>query len=146
MQDRRPPLTSHFPRVDDDDDDDSKEASSHGTRTVVNSPLDQSMDSSTSTTVSTSVESPREISNPPPLINTHLKPTNQPPMNYVRLPHALRSQTPSFYQSSPSNPIRSGRRSFPLFESVRTPMQRSPIPPKYSSSAIPSMFLDCCQE
>ncbi|CAF0849742.1 unnamed protein product [Adineta steineri] len=72
--------------------------------------------------------------------------------NFTRLPHSLRDKNGSFNSpSSPgtfqpsaaNNPF--GRRSYPQFESVRTPMQNSSTRKQESQSKIPSEVFNCCQ-
>jgi hypothetical protein len=62
------------------------------------------------------------------------------PTNYTRLPHSLRNKNPSPTGSLPlsltNNPPL--RRPSPQFETVRTPIQKSP-------STIPFELFDCCQ-
>jgi len=131
----------------------------------VNSSLNLSMNSnSPTTTVSDqtvsfksrlSERSEKEFHNNRKLMNNrnqHYQPNLHNPTNYTRLPHSLRNKNPSFNHPSQSGAIRSPlinnppiRRQFPEFESVRTPVQKSPIINQEIQSTIPSELFDCCQ-
>ena len=83
-------------------------------------------------------------------MNNHIQPHQLNPRcstSYTRLPHSLRKKPPSFNSTSQSgatnNPLI--RRPFPQFESVRTPIQKSPTTKQESPSTIPSEMFDCCQ-
>lgn len=59
--------------------------------------------------------------------------------NYTRLPHVLRNpnSTPTSSLMNTNYHPPQTRRSFPRFEPVRTPMQKSPV--------IPTEVFNCCQ-
>jgi hypothetical protein len=88
-------------------------------------------------------------------MNNHIQqhqPNPRCPTSYTRLPNSLRKTTPAFNPTPQSGGIRSSItnnlsncRQFPQFESVRTPVQKSPTKKQESPSIIPSELFDCCQ-
>ena len=151
-----------FSRSIDEDEDNYNNL--NGPLIFVNSSLNLSIDSSTPTTHSDrtvqiksrlSERSEKEFHNHRKVMNNHIQPHQLNPRcstSYTRLPHSLRNKNPSFNSPSQSGAIRSPiinnppiRRQFPQFESVRTPVQKSPTTKQESPSTIPSELFDCCQ-
>jgi hypothetical protein len=143
------------------DDDEDEDINLNGPLIFVNSSLNLPIDSNNSPTVPDqtvsfktrlSERSEREY-------HTHRKVMNNPnqyhprcPTNYTRLPHSLRQTNFSFnhplqFEGLRSPTIRnpSIRRQFPQFESVRTPVEKSPPTKQASPLAIPAEVFDCCQ-
>jgi hypothetical protein len=151
-----------FSRSIDEDEDNYNNL--NGPLIFVNSALNLSIDSSTPPTHSDrsvqiksrlSERSENDVHNHRKVMNNHIQPHQLNPRcstSYTRLPHSLRKKPPPFNSASQSGAIRPPltvnppiRRQFPQFESVRTPVQKSPTTKQESPSTIPSEMFDCCQ-
>lgn len=127
------------------DDDEYDDLNINGPLIFVNSSLNLSTNSNNSTKISEeTIRYKSRLSERSEKEHHHhqnRKSVPNHPTNYTRLPHSLRNKNPSF-QSEPLRPTiinnPSIRRPYPQFQSVRTPVQKSP-------SKIPSELFDCCQ-